>query len=130
MAKEIVEVPVLSEVTRRLGAPLSLVVKANGFVFVSGTPPLDVETGAIVRGDFATQSEAALKALAHCLKAAGVELSDVVSVRIFAEDIAGWDAFNAIYRRYFPKDPPARTFVAVKALPAGFALEIEAVAIA
>ena len=51
MDKEIVAGPVLSDGVRRGGVPLSLVTKANGFVFVSGTPPFDLETGTIVRGD-------------------------------------------------------------------------------
>ena len=63
MDKEIIEVPILSEGVRRVGVPLSLVTRANGFVFVSGTPPFDLETGAIVRGDIEVQTEACLRAL-------------------------------------------------------------------
>ena len=49
MGKEIIEVPVLSEAVRRLGLPFSLVTRANGFVFVSGTPPIDLATGTTYR---------------------------------------------------------------------------------
>jgi enamine deaminase RidA (YjgF/YER057c/UK114 family) len=54
MSKEIIEVPVLSQAVRNVGVPLLLVTKANGFVFVSGTPPFDRETGKFVRGDTET----------------------------------------------------------------------------
>jgi 2-iminobutanoate/2-iminopropanoate deaminase len=54
MSKEIIEVPVLSQAVRNVGVPLSLATKANGFVFVSGTPPFDLETGKFVRGDTET----------------------------------------------------------------------------
>ena len=63
MAKEVVEVPVLSDVVRKLAVPLSVVTKANGMVYVSGTPPFDVKTGQLVRGDIETQTEACPAAL-------------------------------------------------------------------
>src|SRR5215471_12520834 len=75
--KEIIEVPVLSDAVRRLNVPVSLVTRANGMVYVSGTPPLDIPTGHLVKGDIAVQTEASLSALAHCLKAAGSSLDKV-----------------------------------------------------
>lgn len=69
MDKEVIEVPVLSAAVRALGVPLSLVTKAAGLVFVSGTPPLDISTGKLVKGDIEVQTEASLKALKHCLEA-------------------------------------------------------------
>jgi enamine deaminase RidA (YjgF/YER057c/UK114 family) len=61
MAKEIIQVPILSEGVRKVGVPLSMVTKANGFVFVSGTPPFDLTTGKLVRGDSEVQTEAFLR---------------------------------------------------------------------
>ncbi len=61
MDKEIIEVPVLSAAIRNLGIPLSPVIRANGFVFVSGLPPLDLETGKLIRGDITAQTECVLK---------------------------------------------------------------------
>ena len=58
MSKQTIEVPVLSQGVRDVGVPLSLVTKANGFVFVSGTPPFDLETGKFLRGDIEVQTEA------------------------------------------------------------------------
>jgi 2-iminobutanoate/2-iminopropanoate deaminase len=130
MSKQVVEVPVLSEAVRRLNVPLSLVTKANGFVFVSGTPPLDIATGQLVNGDIATQTEASLTALKHCLEAAGSSLDKVVMVRIYAANAGFYSAINAVYGRFFIENPPSRTFVPVASWPMEFDLEIECTALA
>lgn len=130
MDKEIVEVPVISEVVRRLGVPLSPVVKAGGFVFVSGLPGMDLETGAVVAGDIEAQTEASRRAVRHALEAAGSSLDKVVKVTIYASNAAWFAKINRIYARHFPHRPPARTFVAVGSWPLEFDIEIECVALA
>ncbi|MFB9979820.1 RidA family protein [Mesorhizobium kowhaii] len=130
MKKEIIEVPVLSAAVRALGLPLSLVTKAAGLVFVSGTPPLDILTGRLVKGDIETQTEASLKALKHCLEAAGTSLDNVVMVRIYAVNSGFYNAINRVYARHFPENPPSRTFVPVASWPMEFDIEIECVAVA
>ena len=129
MTKEIVEVPVLSAAVRALGVPLSLVTKAAGLVFVSGTPPLDLTTGRLVKGDIEVQTEASLKALKHCLEAAGTSLDNVVMVRIYAVNAGFYGAINRVYARYFPENAPSRTFVPVASWPMEFDIEIECVAV-
>jgi 2-iminobutanoate/2-iminopropanoate deaminase len=130
MKKEVVEVPVLSAAVRALGVPLSLVTKAAGLVFVSGTPPLDISTGRLVKGDIETQTEASLKALRHCLEAADTSLDNVVMVRIYAVNSGFYIAINRVYARHFPEYPPSRTFVPVASWPMEFDIEIECVATA
>ena len=130
MKKEIIEVPVLSPAVKALGIPLSLVTKANGMVFVSGMPPLDIQTGKVVRGDIETQTEAALKALRHCLEAAGTTMENVVSVRVYAANAGFYNAINRVYARHFAENPPSRTFVSVAGWPMEIDLEIEAIAVA
>ena len=130
MAKDVIEVPVLSERVRKAGVPLSVVTRANGMVYVSGTPPFDLATGAFVRGDIAVQTEASLRALEHCLKAAGSSLDKVVMVRVYAANAGFYNAINAVYATFFPKDPPSRTFVPVASWPMEFDIEIECVALA
>ncbi|MER8747743.1 RidA family protein [Mesorhizobium sp. M1050] len=130
MKKEIIEVPVLSAAVRTLGVPLSLVTRAAGLVFVSGTPPLDIATGRLVKGDIETQTEASLKALKYCLEAAGTSLDNVVMVRIYAVNSGFYNAINRVYARHFPENPPSRTFVPVASWPMEFDIEIECVAVA
>jgi 2-iminobutanoate/2-iminopropanoate deaminase len=130
MSKEIIEVPVLSQGVRNVGVPLSLVTKANGFVFVSGTPPFDLETGKFVRGDIETQTEASLKAVQRCLESAGTSLDKVVMVRVYAANAGFYSAINRVYARFFPENPPSRTFVPVASWPMEFDIEIECVALA
>src|SRR5262245_59635737 len=128
--REIIEVPVLSAWVRKIGVPLSLVTKGAGLVFVSGTPPLDIATGALVKGDIEAQTEAALVALKHCLAAAGTSPDNILMVRIYAANAGFYGAINRVYARHFPDNPPARTFVTVASWPMEFDLEIEAVAAA
>ncbi|MBK1659697.1 RidA family protein [Paracraurococcus ruber] len=129
--KEIIEVPVISDTIRRTGVPLSPVVRANGFVFVSGLPGIDLVTGKIVQGGIEAQTEASLAAVRHALEAAGSSLEKVVKVTIYCANSAWFAKINAIYARYFAGEaPPARTFVAVGSWPLEFDIEIECVALA
>ena len=130
MPKEIIEVPVLSEALRKAGVPLSLVTRANGFVFVSGTPPFDIATGQLVKGDIAAQTDASMRAVKHCLESAGSSLENVVMVRIYAVNSGFYGVINRVYASYFPCDPPSRTFVPVASWPMEFDIEIECVATA
>jgi 2-iminobutanoate/2-iminopropanoate deaminase len=130
VTKEIIEVPVLSDAVRRLGLPFSLVTRANGFVFVSGTPPLDIATGQLIRGDIETQTEASLIAVEHCLKAAGSSLEHVLMTRVYASNAGRYAEINRVYARYFSDRAPARTFVPVASWPMAFDIEIECTALA
>jgi len=128
--KEIVEVPVLSAAVRAMNVPLSLVTRGNGMVFVSGTPPLDIATGKLVKGDIEIQTEASLIAVKHCLEAAGTTLDNVMMVRIYAANAGFYGTINRVYAQHFAQNPPARTFVPVASWPMEFDIEIECVALA
>lgn len=130
MAKEIIEVPALSEAVRATGAPLSPVVRAGGLVFVSGLPPLDLVAGGFVDGGIAEQTEACMRCLKAALTAAGTDLASVVKVTIYASNSAHFDRINEVYARWFVRDFPARTFVTVGSWPLPFDIEIECIAIA
>ena len=130
MSKEFIEVPVLSQAVRNVGVPLSLVTRANGFVFVSGTPPFDLGTGKFVRGDIETQTEASLRAVQRCLESAGTSLDKMVMVRVYASNAGFYPSINRVYARFFPENPPSRTFVPVGSWPMEFDIEIECVALA
>jgi enamine deaminase RidA (YjgF/YER057c/UK114 family) len=130
MKKEIVEVPVLSPMMRELGIPCNSVTRANGFVFVSATPPVDMRTGKLLRGDIEAQTEASLNTVRHCLAAAGATFEDVVMVRIYAANAGFYDAINRVYARHFPDNFPSRSFVPVSGWPMAFDIEIEMMAVA
>jgi 2-iminobutanoate/2-iminopropanoate deaminase len=130
MDKEIIEIPVLSEGIRNLGVPLSPVVRANGFLFVSGLPPLDPVSGQLIKGDFESQTEVVLKALKHSLESAGSSLQKVVKATAYVSNTGFFATFNRVYARYFPNLPPARTFVAVGSWPMEFDVEVECIALA
>jgi reactive intermediate/imine deaminase len=130
MDKEVIEVPVVSDLIRRVGVPLSPVVRANGFVFVSGLPGIDLATGKVVDGGIEEQTEASLAALKHALEAAGSSMEKVVKATVYVSNAAHFAKVNRVYARHFQDKPPARTFVAVGSWPMEFDIEIECVALA
>lgn len=130
MPKEIIHIPGLSDALAAAGVPLSFAVRANGFVFVSGMPPLDPETARPIMGDIRVQTERCLENLKLVLEAAGTSLENVVKVNVFIANSAYFDIVNDIYKRYFPDQPPTRTFATVGSWPWPFDIEIECVALA
>ena len=127
--KQVLAVPGITEGLIANNVPISAAVKANGFVFVSGMPPMDIATGKIVVGDIATQTRHAIEAVRHILESAGSSLAKVVSVRLYCTNSGHFKAVNDVYREYFPEGPPARTFVTVGSWPLGFDIEMECVAL-
>ncbi len=130
MGKEIVEVPVVSETVRKVGVPLSPVVRANGFVFVSGLPGIDLATGKVVDRGIEEQTEASIAALRHALEAAGSSLDKVVKATVYVSNAAHFAKVYRVYARDFPDRLPARTFVAVGSWPLEFDIKIECIALA
>ena len=130
MGKEIIEIPVISDAIRNNNVPLSPVVRANGFVFVSGLPPLDLKTGQLIKGDIEAQTVASLECVKHALVTAGTSLDNVVKTTVYISNSAYFPTFNRIYARYFPDKPPARTFVTVGSWPWEFDIEVECIALA
>lgn len=130
MAKETISHPVLQQMLDRSNVPLSLATRGNGFVFVSGLPPVDLKTGELVRGDIEAQTRASLEAVKAVLEAAGSSLEKVLKCTVYAVNAGQYDRVNAAYAAFFPAEPPARTFVTVGSWPWSFDIEIEAVALA
>ena len=107
--------------------PYSQAIKAGEFLYVSGQIPVDPATGNVPAA-IADQARQSLENLKAIVEAAGYTLADVVKTTVFAADIANFTEINGIYAEYFSREAPARSFVAVKDLPKGVGLEIEAVA--
>ncbi len=108
--------------------PYSQGIAAGDLVFCSGQLGLDPSTGELVDGGVEAEAERALRNLQAVLDAAGVTFADVAKTTIFLADIEDFAAVNAIYARYMPDPPPARSTFAVGALPKGARIEIEAIA--
>ena len=108
--------------------PYSQAVEAGPFVFCSGQIPLDPATGELVGATAAAATERVLLNLQAVLAAAGLGLQDVVKTTIFLADMADFAVVNEIYGSYFTGEPPARATVQAAGLPAGFLVEIEAIA--
>lgn len=128
MRREIIEVPVISEAIRQLGAPTSVLARVGDLLFTCGMPPIDVVTGKIVIGDIETQTRAALDALALTLRHGGSSLDAVVKATVLVTDPALMAGVNAVYRTYFTQGFPARTSAAIRPWPLPFDIEIECVA--
>jgi len=108
--------------------PYSQAIAAGDFLFCAGQVHLEPATGALVGGDIATQTERVLDNLAAVLASAGRSMADVVKTTVFLVDINDFAAMNAVYGRYMPDPPPARTTIGVAALPKGARVEIELIA--
>jgi 2-iminobutanoate/2-iminopropanoate deaminase len=108
--------------------PFSQAVRAGDMLYLSGQVAQDRTTGRLVEGDVARQAEVILENLDAVLSAAGKTMDDVVRVGVFLTDMGDFAAMNAVYARHFAAPYPARTTVAVQALPLGARVEIELVA--
>lgn len=108
--------------------PYSQGVIANGFLFTAGQVALDPAKGELVAGGIAEQTTRALENLRAVLKEAGSDFSQVVKTTVFLVDMADFAAMNEVYGRFFGDHRPARSTVAVAALPRGARVEIELIA--
>lgn len=109
--------------------PYSQGVRAEGrFFFVSGQIPLK-DDGTLVTGDVKLQTEQVMHNLLAILTAAGLMVGNVVKTTIYLSSMDHFAAVNEVYGATFKKEPPARSTVAVAALPRGVDVEIEAIAV-
>ena len=107
--------------------PYSPAVQAEGFVFFSGQVPFDKD-GAVVGETAAEQARLALGNLQHLLQAGAMTSHAIVKTTIFLTDMNDFAAVNEVYAEFFEQPYPARSTVAVAALPKGVKVEIDAIA--
>ncbi|WP_430440914.1 RidA family protein [Shinella sp.] len=127
MRHEIIEIPIISEAIRRLGAPTTVLTRVDGLLYTCGMPPIDIGTGEIVKGDIATQTRACMEALSFTLRHAGSSLDNVFKSLVFITDNDFAADMNAVYREYFPHGFPARSCVTIRPWT-HFDIEIECIA--
>lgn len=108
--------------------PYSQAVLVGNTLYCSGQIAIDPSTGNIVDETIEKETEQVMKNLGAVLKEAGMDYSNIVKCSIFMADMEDYAAINAVYARYFEKDPPAREAVAVRTLPKNVRVEISAIA--
>jgi 2-iminobutanoate/2-iminopropanoate deaminase len=108
--------------------PYSQAVLADGFLFTAGQVALDPGKGELINGGITEQTVRALDNLRAVLTEAGTDFSQVVKTTVFLVDMADFTAMNEAYARAFGSHKPARSTVAVAALPRGARVEIEVIA--
>ena len=119
--------PIATDAAPAAIGPYSQAVRAHRLVFCSGQLGMDPATGELTAG-VERQAERGLANLEAVLGAAGATMDDVVKTTVFLVDMADFAAVNAVYARHFAEPFPARSTVAVAALPRGGRVEIEATA--
>ncbi len=107
--------------------PYSQAIIVDKMLFTSGQVPLDPATGKVVGEDITTQAELVMKNLGAIFNEAGTDYTKVVKTTCFLADMGDFAAFNEVYAKYFT-EKPARSCVAVKALPKDVLCEVEAIA--
>lgn len=108
--------------------PYSQGIIANGMLFASGQIPINPATGNVEGDDITSQAELVMKNVGALLAEAGTDYENVVKTTCFLADMGDFAAFNEVYARYFT-EKPARSCVAVKALPKGVLCEVEVIAV-
>ena len=109
--------------------PYSQAIEANGMVFLSGQLPVDPATGEFAPGGVAEQTAQAFENIKNILAEAGLTTANIVKTTVFLADMSLFAEMNGVYAKYFDGDFPARSAVAVKALPKGALVEIECIAV-
>jgi len=113
-----------SELTPPVG-PFSQAIEVGGFIFFSGQVGQDPATGKLVAGGIAAETERIFQNLAAILRAAGKGFDDVVRAGVYLTSMSDYAAVNGIYAKHFTQPFPARTAIAVAALPLGACVEID-----
>ena len=109
--------------------PYSQAVAANNMIFTSGQIPINPKTGKIEAATIEEQTEQVMKNLHYVLAQGGVAFDRVIKTTCFLADMNDFAAFNGVYAKYFPENPPARSCVQVAALPMGAKVEVEVIAV-
>lgn len=124
MKKKAINIEFLSS-----AGPYSHIVQAGDFLFLSGQLPIDIRNNIAEKGDIKKATAICLDNVKKTLEHRDSSMDKVVKVTVFLTDMAWFNDMNEVYKQYFKSEFPARTCIAAKAIPGGFPIEIEAIAI-
>lgn len=110
------------------GGPYSQAIIYNGLIYISGQGPINTQTNQVLLGTIEEESELTLENIRIIVEEAGSSLNKVLQVRVYLLDMKEYSRFNEVYKKYFQKDPPARTCIQAGKLPFGIRVEIDAIA--
>ena len=125
MQKKVVQI---DKAPKAIG-PYSQAIRTEAMIYTAGQTGLEPATGELIAGGLEEQTRQVLNNIRNVLEAAGSSLEHVVKTTVFLKDMNDFAKMNAIYAEYFGENPPARSTIAVAALPKGGLVEIEAVAL-
>jgi len=111
------------------GLPFSPGIRVGNTVYVAGHLGRDPVTSKLVPGGIEAETRQALNNIREVLRTAGMDLKDVASVTVYITSFGEFARFNAVYREFFPADPPARATVQVAALNDGARVELQMIAV-
>ncbi|CRF34165.1 endoribonuclease L-PSP [Brachyspira suanatina] len=109
--------------------PYSQAVKSGNFIFASGQIPLDPVSGEMAENDIKKQTERVMENIKGLLESENLTMANIIKTTCFLTDMSNFAAFNEVYANYFPENPPARSTVAIKALPKDALVEVEIIAV-
>jgi 2-iminobutanoate/2-iminopropanoate deaminase len=114
----------------RMSQAFPQAVIAEKFIFVSGTPGLDLRTGKVVSDNFEDQTRQCFQNIKVILEEAGSSIHNTVKTTIFMVAGNDFSVINKVYGEFFPENPPARTTPQVLPFPAGILISVECIALA
>jgi reactive intermediate/imine deaminase len=118
-----------SEKAKAANYPFSQAVQVDHTLYLSGQIGTDPQTGKLVEGGIASESQQAMQNIKDLLAEHGHSMSDIVKCTVMLADIKEWPAFNEVYRGFFDKRYPARSAFAGSGLALGARVEVECIAI-
>lgn len=111
----------------QMGGPYSQAIIYKDIIYISGQSSVDPETNRLMTGTIEKEAQMTMQNIKIIMEAAGSSIDNVLQVSVYLTDIREYSRFNDVYRTFFQNPMPARTTVAVKNLPFGLRIEIDAV---
>jgi 2-iminobutanoate/2-iminopropanoate deaminase len=107
--------------------PYSQAVIYDGLLYISGQGPIDPRSGNLIKGSIEDETRVTLENIKAIVEDAGAKMKDILKVTCYLSDLSEFARFNAVYKDFFPDNPPARTTIQAAKLPMDIKIEIDAI---